>query len=231
MAARGSGELPDPGRVVRNDLADELTRRDLLARGGSLGLAAAIAAALPVAVQMAAPQRALGAGPADAALQAFFDTIIPGKLVPDLRTELGNPIEPGAIAGVDHEHGAVYTDSLLLARDSRLGFTLLEPVFLADLHVRALTAGGLFHRLDYEARERVCVAGLAFSNPDRLVWEAAAAIPFTAFCAAGNVPNATKRSAAGYAVMGHPGTAPAGYGNFSYRTALNRGRTKDGNLP
>jgi hypothetical protein len=229
--ARGSGPSAYRRRVIRNDLAGELTRRDLLARGGSLGLAAAIAAALPVAARMAAPELAFAAGPTDAALQAFFDTIIPGKPVPELRTELGNPIEPAAIAGVDHEHGAVYTDSLLLARDSRLGFTVLEPVFLADLNVRALTAGGLFQELDYEARERVCVAGLAFSNPDRLVWEAAAAIPFTAFCAAGNVPNATKRSAAGYAVMAHPGTAPAGYTNFSYRTALNRGRTKDGNLP
>jgi hypothetical protein len=180
---------------------------------------------------MAVPERAFAAGPIDAALQAFFDTIIPGKPVPDLRTELGNPIEPGAIAGVDHEHGAVYTDSLMLARDPRLGFTLLEPVFLADLEVRALTAGGLFHELDYETRERVCISGLAFSNPDRLVWEAAAAIPFTAFCAAGNVPNATERTSAGYAVMGHPGTAPRGYRRFSYRRKLNRGRTQGGNLP
>jgi hypothetical protein len=157
--------------------------------------------------------------------------MIPGKPVPDLRTELGNPIEPGAIAGVDHEHGAVYTDSLLLARDPRLGFTLLEPVFQADLAARALAAGGLFHELDYEGRERVCIGGLAFSNPDRLVWEAAAAIAFTAFCAAANIPNATKRTAAGYAVMGHPGTAPHGYRDFSYRLKLNRGRTKGGNLP
>jgi hypothetical protein len=216
---------------VRNELAEDLTRRDLLRRGGSLGLAAAIATAVPVAARMVVPDRAVAAGPLDASLQAFFDTIIPGRLVPDLRTELGNPIEPGAIAGVDHEHGAVYTDSLLLARDSRLGFTVLEPAFFADLNARALLAGGLFGELDYEARERVCIGGLAFSNPDRLVWEAAAAIPFTAFCAAGNVVNATRRTSAGYAVMGHPGTAPGGYKDFSYRRKLNRGRTKGGNLP
>jgi hypothetical protein len=227
VATRGSGE----SRSVRNDLADDLTRRDLLARGGSLGLAATIAAAVPVAARMARPQRALAAGSLDATLQAFFDTIIPGKHVPDQRTELGHPIEPGAIAGVDHEHGAVYTDSLLLARDPRLGFTLLEPALQADLAARSLAAGGLFHELDYEAREGVCIGGLAFSNPDRVVWEAAAAIPFTAFCAAGNVPNATAGSSAGYAVMGHPGTAPRGYRHFSYGRKLNRGRTKDGNLP
>jgi hypothetical protein len=180
---------------------------------------------------MALPDSATAAGPLDASLQAFFDTIIPGKPVPDLVTELGNPIEPGAIAGVDHEHGAVYTDSMLLARDSRLGFTLLEPAFFADLNARALLAGGLFHELDYETRERVCISGLAFSNPDRVLWEAAAAIPFTAFCAAGNVPEATRRTSAGYAVMGHPGTAPRGYRDFSYEMALNRGRTRDGNLP
>jgi hypothetical protein len=180
---------------------------------------------------MVIPARADASGPIDATMQAFFDTVIPGKLVPDLRTELGNPIEPGAIAGVDHEHGAVYTDALLLARDPRLGFTLLEPAFYADLTARSLAAGGLFHELDYEARERACISGLAFSNPDRIVWEAAAAIPFTAFCAAGNVPDATKQTSAGYAVMGHPGTAPHGHKDFSYRRKLNRGRTKNGNLP
>ena len=63
-------------------------------------------------------------------------------------------------------------------------------------------------------------------QPDRLVWEAAAAVPFTAFCAAANVRNATAKTAAGYAVMGHPGTAPHGYEDFSYGRRLNRGRTK-----
>jgi hypothetical protein len=124
----------------------------------------------------------------------------------------------------------VYTDALALARNERIGFTTLEPAFVADLSARALGEGGAFTDLDYEARERVCLAGLAFSNPDRVVWEAAAAIPFTAFCAAANVRNATDRTSAGYAVMGHPGTAPSGYRDFSYRERLNRGRTKNGSL-
>jgi hypothetical protein len=217
-------------RAVRSELGEELSRRDFMGRVGALGLSATIVAALPAAARMAAPAPAAAQGLDDGLLQAFFDTIVPGKAVPDLLTELGNPIHPRAIAGVDPEHGAVYTDALALARNPRIGFTVLEPAFVADLSARALLEGGVFTDLDYEARERVCVAGLAFSNPDRVVWEAAAAIPFTAFCAAANVPNATARTAAGYAVMGHPGTAPDGYRNYSYRRRLNRGRTKNGNL-
>ena len=208
--------------------AGEVSRRVFIERAGALGLGAAIAAALPVAARM---PRAEAQGPLDdGLLQAFFDTIVPGKPVPDLKTELGNAIHPQAIAGVDSEHGAVYTDALALGRNPLIGFTTLEPPFLTDLTTRALQEGGSFLDLDYDARERVCVAGLAFSNPDRQVWEAAAAIPFTAFCAAANIKNATDETAAGYAVMGHPGTAPNGYRDFSYDRKLNRGRTKNGSL-
>jgi hypothetical protein len=207
-----------------------LSRRDFLARAGALGLGATIAAAVPYANRMATPDRALAAGPTDGILQAFFDTIVPGKPVPDLLTQLGNPIDPKAIAGVDGEHGAVYTDALALARDAQIGFTALEPAFIADLSARALAEGGAFLDLDYDGRERVCLAGLDFGNPDRVVWEAAAAVPFTAFCAAAMVIDATSKTAAGYAVMGHPGVAPDGYEDFSYRMKLNRGRTKNGSL-
>lgn len=212
-------------------LADDLSRRDFIARAGALGLGATIAAALPVAARMAAPEPALAQGPlADGLLQAFFDTIVPGKPVPDLKTELGNPIHPQAIAGVDPEHGAVYTDALALGRNPLIGFSALEPPFIADLANRSLAEGGSFLDLDFDARERVCLGGLDFSNPDRAVWEAAAAIPFTSFCAAANVKNATAKTAAGYAVMGHPGTAPRGYKDFSYGKPLNRGRTRGGSL-
>jgi hypothetical protein len=152
-------------------------------------------------------------------------------------TELGNPIHSKAIAGVDPEPGAVETDALLLARNPKVGFDVLAPAFLAELQTRALTQGGAFLDLDYAARERACIAGLAFSNPIRAVWEAAAAVPFTAFCAAANIPNAdgrpnarTNRSA-GYRTMGHPGIAPRGYRDFSYGRRLNRGRTRTGSLP
>ena len=171
----------------------------------------------------------------DGTLQAFFDTMVPGRRV--ATTELGNPIHPKAIAGVDPEPGAVETDALLLARNPKVGFELLLTAFLPDLEARALTEGGLFIDLDYERRERACIKGLDFSNPARLVWEAAASVPFIAFCAAANVPNAngranaTENRAAGYRVMGHPGVAPHGYRRFSYRRRLNRGRTKKGSLP
>jgi hypothetical protein len=213
-------------------LADELSRRDFVQRAGAFGLGATIAAALPVAARMAAPASAQAQGPlADGLLQAFFDTIIPGKPVPDLKTELGNPIHPQAIAGVDSEHGAVYTDALALARNERIGFSTLEPAFLTDLSTRALQEGGSFLDLGYDARERVCIGGLAFSNPDRAVWEAAAAVPFTAFCAAALIPEQTAERASGYRVMGLPGAAPRGYRKFSYRRRLARERTKRGYLP
>ncbi len=218
--------------AIRTDLAADLSRRDFLVRAGGLGAAAAIATALPLAARMAAPARSEAAVLLnDATLQAFFDTMVPGKKVPGLRTQLGNEIHPRAILGVDSEHGAVYTDALLLANDPRLGFVALEAPFLAQLESYAVTEGGDFLDLDWDGREAVCIRGFEFSNPTRLVWEAAAAIPFTAFCAAANVKNATAKTAAGYAVMGHPGTAPHGYDDFSYSRPLSRGRTKHGSLP
>ena len=197
---------------------------------GHAGLAAAIASAVPVAARMARPEGALAQDPSlvDGTLQAYFDTILPGRRVGV--TELGNPIHPAAIAGVDPEPGAVEADALLLANNPLIGFDALAPALLADLETRSLAEGGTFLTLDYDARERVCLAGLDFSNPDRAVWEAGAAVPFTAFCAAANIVNATKANSVGYRVMGHPGTAPKGYRDFSYRRRLNRGRTKRGNL-
>jgi hypothetical protein len=225
------------GDAIRSELAAELSRREFMARSARLGLGAVILGAAPVAARIASPASAAAqGGPTDGTLQAFFDTIIPGKPVTDLLTELGEPIHPQAIAGVDVEHGAVFTDALRLGRNPKIGFVALEPGFLADLEVRSLAEGGPFLGLDYDARERVCVSGLAFDNPDRPVWEAAAAVAFTAFCAAANIVRATgkgkgKRSSAGYRVMGHPGTAPHGYRDFSYRRRLNRGRTRKGYLP
>lgn len=227
-----------PADAVRNEVAAELSRRDLLARAGGLGLGALILGVLPLAQRLAAPEPAYAQPELiDGTLQAYFDTIIPGRRVRDLRTELGHPIHPQAIAGADREHGAVYTDALLLALNPRIGFDTLVPPFLADLEARSLLAGGPFLDLDYEARQRACLAGLDFGNPTRALWEAAAAVPFTAFCAAANVPNANGRPgakdsrAAGYRVMGHPGIAPQGYRSFSYGRRLNRGRTRGGNLP
>lgn len=208
-----------------------LTRRTLLARAAHTGLAATIASALPIA-ELMAPAPALAADPslADATLQAFADTIIPGRKT--TATDLGNAIHPQAIAGVDKLPGAVETDALALYHHPLVGFDALEPAFLADLQARSLQQGGDFLSLGFDGRVAVCETGLAYDNPERLLWEAAAAVPFTAFCAAALIPEQTAAKASGYRVMGLPGVAPHGYRRgFSYGRALSRERTKHGNLP
>ena len=65
----------------------------------------------------------------------------------------------------------------------------------------------------------------------RLAWALLLLSPWLAWRAAATVVNSTDRTSAGYAVMGHPGVAPRGYRDFSYRRKLNRGRTKGGSLP
>ena len=209
----------------------ELSRRQFIQRAGALGAGAMVAAALPTAARMLLPDEAGAQEPhlIDATLQAFFDTMIPGR--PATVTDLGNPIHPLAIAGVDDEPGAVEADALLLSHHPKTGFDVLSPAFLAELEAFALLRGGDFLNLDYAKREAVCVQGLAFSNPTRIVWEAAAAIPFTAFCAAATQVDATDATASGYAVMGHPGTAPNGYTDFSYRRRLATELTATGSLP
>jgi hypothetical protein len=210
-------------------LLAELTRRGLLKRTGALGLAALVASAAPVARGLVAPARAR-ADPslADGTLQAFADTIIPGRKA--TRTDPGNEIHPQAIAGVDPLPGAVEADVLALYHHPNVCFDALEPTFLADMASRSLAQGGDFLSLDFERRVAVCVAALAFDNPARVMWEAAAAVPFTAFCAAAMIPNATAAKASGYRVMGLPGAAPRGYRDFSYDRILSRERTKKGYL-
>jgi hypothetical protein len=216
-------------RVVHGPFAGELSRRGFL---GTLGLGALGVAAGPAARAIEA--RAQGLldslpGSPDATLQAFADTIIPGRNTE--RTDLGNAIASGAIAGVDHRPGAVEADALALYHHPLVGFDALQPAFLADLEGRALPRGGPFLSLAFDQRVTVCREGLDFSNPSRAVWEAAAAVPFTAFCAAALVPEQTAGKACGYRVMGLPGAAPRGYRRFSYRRRLARGRTRRGYLP
>jgi hypothetical protein len=221
--------MEEPGRIIRNEVAFELSRRQFLQRAGALGAAAMVLSALPLVERLALPEQAKASViVTDGTLQAFYDTMIPGR--PATTTDLGNEIHPQAIAGVDGEPGAVEADALLLGHNAKIGFDALEPPFLAELEARSLTHGGDFLTLDYDRRQAVCIEGLAYSNPTRLVWEAAAAIPFTAFCAAATQVNATAATASGFRVMDFPGIAPHGYKSFSFRRKLNKGRTRKGYL-
>jgi hypothetical protein len=170
----------------------------------------------------------------DATLQAFADTVIPGRKAAN--TDLGDPIHPKAIAGVDPDPGAVEADVLRLYHDNLIGFDALEPAFLADLTARSLPHGGAFLELPYDKRVLAVLSGFDFANPTRVVYEAAAAVPFTAFCAAAMHVYGNSANASGYKVMGYPGggpnDAPVMYPySFSYRRKLARERTKKGYLP
>ena len=215
--------------LAHGPFAEQLSRRGFL---GTLGLGALVLAAGPAARALLeeADAQTLPAlpGSPDATLQAFADTIIPGRKAE--RTDLGNAILPGAIAGVDHRPGAVEADALALYHHPLVGFDALEPGFLTDLNARSLAHGGPFLLLPFEARVQVCREGLDFANSSRVMWEAAAAVPFTAFCAAALVPEQRADKASGYRVMGLPGAAPRGYRRFSYRRRLSRERTKRGYL-
>jgi hypothetical protein len=212
----------------------ELSRRDFLQRTSVLGTAALVASALPLAERLTS-RVAYAADPTldDATLQAFADTIIPGRKA--AKTDLGDPIHPQAIAGVDPDPGAVEADALRLYHDPLIGFDALEPAFLAELSLRSLPQGGAFLTLPYDKRVQVVTAGFDFSNPTRLLWEAATAVPFTAFCAAAIHPFGNSQNASGYRVMGYPGggpnDAPVMYPySFSYRRKLAKTRTKRGYL-
>jgi hypothetical protein len=167
--------------------------------------------------------------PDDATLQAFADTILPGRKA--TRTDLGDEIDPLAIAGVDDAPGAVEADALRLYHDPLTGFDALAPAFMADLNGRALQQGGPFLELSFDKRVAAVLSGLSFDNPSRTLWEAAAAVPFTAFCAAAEHAVGTSRNASGYRVMGYPGAAPNGYRKASYGRRLSTERTRRGSLP
>ena len=212
-------------------LGELLSRRQVLERASLLGLGGLVLSARPVA------ERLLGAvDPAQAAtplvdptLQAFADTLIPGR--PALRTDLGDVIDPRAIAGVHNEPGAVQADALALFHHPLIGFDALEGPFMTDLTARSIPRGGQFLDLPFPKRVEVCVDGLSASNPSVQVWEAAAAVPFAAFVAAATQRNATIDTSSGYQVTGQPGTAPQGYASYSYERRLSLEKTSNGSLP
>ena len=212
-----------------DDLLALLSRRQILARASTIALG--LVALPPVGLPLPSPTRAPSASLplSDATFQAFADTMLPGCAAE--RTDLGNPIHPLAIAGVDPLPGAVQADALALSQHPEVGFAPLAPAFLADLEARSLSHGGDFLHLDFASRVQVCLSGLDFSNQSRTLWELAAAIAFIAFCAAPLIRDATSGEACGYRVMGLPGVAPNGYSDFSYGRQLSSERTKAGSLP
>ena len=197
-----------------------------------LGAGALVLSAVPLAEQMIAADPALAlVTPDDATLQAFADTMIPGRKV--AKTDMGDEIHPMAIAGVDRLPGAVQADALRVYHDPLVGFypTLVGP-FMSDLSGRSLQQGNpSFLSLSFDKRVKVCLSGLSFSNGSRVLYEAAAAVPFTAFCAAAVHPIGTSANASGYRAMGYPGAAPNGYRGFSYGRKLSTERTRKGVLP
>jgi hypothetical protein len=203
-----------------------LSRRQVIARASTVALGLV---ALPVTLPLPISPPTTGLLPSDATLQAFADTMLPGCRVD--KTDLGNPVDPLAIAGVDPLPGAVQADALALSHHPEVGFDPLAPGFLSDLEARSLPHGSDFLHLDFSSRVAVCLDGLDFSNPSRTLWELAAAIAFIAFCAAPLIRDATASQACGYRVMGLPGVAPNGYGDFSYARQLSTERTRSGSLP
>jgi hypothetical protein len=214
-----------------NEFEALLSRRQVLKRATVLGVGGLVLSALPAAdriLSTVAPSEA-AVDLADATLQAVADTLIPGRRA--ATTDLGNEIHPKAIAGVDGEPGAVEADALALYHHPLIGFDALEAGFLAEVEARSLPRLGQFIDLSFAKRVEVLKEGLAGSNPTVTVWEAAAAVPFAAFLSEATQPNATIDGASGYQVMGHPGTAPNGYAEYSYGRKLARERTAAGSLP
>jgi hypothetical protein len=215
-----------------DDLLALLSRRQVLARASTVALGLVAVPTLPLPISTPGtglpPDPSTGLPLPDATFQAFADTMLPGCRAD--RTDLGNPIDPLAILGVDPLPGAVQADALALSHHPEVGFDPVAPGFLSDLEARSLPHGGDFLHLDFAPRVQVCLDGLDFSNPSRQVWELAAAIAFIAFCAAPLIRDATANQASGYRVMGLPGVAPNGYSDYSYGRQLSAERTRAGSL-
>jgi hypothetical protein len=225
------GDAAGRQRHSPDHFTDLLSRRQVLQRATALGLGGMVLSALPTVERLFGTVDPASADDllADPTLQAFADTMIPGRKA--LLTDLGKAIHPLAIAGAHSEPGAAEADALLLFHSPLIGFDLLSPPFLAEIETRSLTKGAPFLNLSFAKRVAVCVEGLDPQNPAVLLWEAAAAVPFAAFLVAAMQRNATIDTASGYQVMGHPGTAPNGYADFSYKRKLSREVTVTGSLP
>ena len=129
-----------------------------MTRSSSAAAAVLVARALPVVALLEVPESARADPATDGTLQAFADTMIPGRRV--AVTESGAAIDPAAIAGVDPLPGAVEADTLALYHHPEIGFDALAPAFFSDIITRSLPHGGDFLHLAFDARVQVCLDGL-----------------------------------------------------------------------
>src|SRR6476646_8846337 len=112
-------------RAGHGALIEDITRRGFLRRTSVLGLSALVASAVPYAQRLLDPPAPLAdVNLLDGTMQAFADTILPGRKV--ARTDLGNEVHPLAIAGVDALPGAVEADALALFHHPLIGFDALD---------------------------------------------------------------------------------------------------------
>ena len=217
------------GREARGRVVAELSRREFIGRASAVGVGMLVAGALPVA-----RAHALLGVPApidpDPTLQAFADTMIPGRKA--IRTDLGDEIHPqGDRRRATPSPGAVEADALLLFHDPLIGFDVLEPAFLADLEARSLLRARPVPRPRLRrARRGAASTGSTLSNPtaSRLGGgRGGARSPRS--CARPPSTNATIDTASGYQVMGYPGIgAERLRATTRYRRKLARERTDDG---
>ena len=200
-------------------LVADLTRRGLLQRGGVLGLAALVAYAGPVARALVAPEPAFAEPDlADGTLQAFADTMIPGRKAPTAPSWATRSTRRRSPASIRCP-ARCETDALALYHHPQIGFDALEPAFLADLSVRvARRRAATSCRSTSTARVAVCLAGLSFDNPSRVAVGGRGRGPVHRLLRRRDRrPTRPRRRPRATAVMGLPGAAPNGYAHFSYR--------------
>jgi hypothetical protein len=82
---------------------EPLSRREVLQRASALGIGGLVLSSLPVAERILASAAPASAAPSltDGTLQAYADTLIPGRT--PTTTDLGNEIHAKAIAGAHRE--------------------------------------------------------------------------------------------------------------------------------
>jgi len=219
-----SGQLDDPRP---EPLA--LSRRRLL----QLATAAAVAwQTAPWADGLAALAGPPGGTSTDAlttTLEAFADTLIPG------RKRFDGDV---AVAGVVKRAGAVEAGAVDLMWFPPAAVGPVLPMFVSMLDTRATTYAAQhevvvdptlppFVALGFADRTRLCLELLDPDAPDYLLWWALAAMPFLAFHTAGHLHTAAAVRA------GHPGLRAIGFPHpdddglwrfphFSYRRKLAR---------